>query len=342
MNIIRCDQSYATNWDSFLDGQESASFYHLFDWKQINEQCFGHETYYLAALERDQLCGVLPLIYINSLVFGKILCSMPFVNFGGVCAKDQFVESQLIGEAKTIVRGEKIKYVEFRNLKKLSEELPTSEHKISMTLELQNDPDELWNKFKSKQRTEIRRAYKNGLHIEDGRKERLDIFYEIISRSWHALGTPIYQKRYFSTILDLFPNNTRIFIVFHNNQPIAAAFNGYYRGTVEGMWLGIIPEFRKHNPVNVLYWEMVKHACQSGYKNFHLGRSSANSGAEFFKKKWNAHPQQLYWQYYLGTETNIPQLNVNNPKYKFAINSWKKLPYKFTTFLGPFIAKNIP
>lgn len=343
MKIIYCTQENAADWDAFLSSQDTASFYHLFAWKQINESSFGHTTYYLAATEEGQFSGVLPLVYINSLLFGKILCSMPFVNLGGVCVADPQAETMLLGEAKSIVSKEGIGYLEFRNMYKLAADLPTSEHKVSMTLELASDPDVIWKSLKPKQRQEVRRAaVKNELQVVSGGEEMLDLFFPIIAASWRSLGTPIYKKEYFRTILQNFPDKTRIFVVMHNNIPIATAFNGYYQETVEGMWLGILSQFKKLNPNNVLYWEMIKHACENNFKRFHLGRSSVDSGGEFFKKKWNAEAKQLYWQYHLGTLSEIPQLNVNNPKYSLAIKAWRKMPLKFTIWLGPEIARNIP
>ncbi|MCK4822373.1 GNAT family N-acetyltransferase, partial [bacterium] len=165
----------------------------------------------------------------------------------------------------------------------------------------------------------------------------------ILSESWRSLGTPIYKKKYFESILNEFPNNSRIFVCYHKgNTPIAAAFNGYHKGTVEGMWAGGIVKYRGLQANYVLYWEMIKHACEQGYHSFHLGRSSINSGGEQFKKKWKANSKQLYWQYYLNRQKQLPELNVNNPKFQLAINIWQKIPTKLTTIIGPFIARNIP
>jgi hypothetical protein len=87
---------------------------------------------------------------------------------------------------------------------------------------------------------------------------------------------------------------------------------------------------------------MIRQSCERGFNFFHLGRSTKDSGAVFFKKKWNAVPQQLYWQYLLPDGEAVPQLNVDNPKYRFYINVWRKLPVKLTQIIGPPIAKNIP
>ena len=77
--------------------------------------------------------------------------------------------------------------------------------------------------------------------------------------------------------------------------------------TAEGLWLGARGKFRRQYAGYVLYWELIKNACERGLKRFHLGRSTTQSGGEVFKKKWNAYPTQLYWQYVLRTRRDIPQ-----------------------------------
>ena len=92
----------------------------------------------------------------------------------------------------------------------------------------------------------------------------------------------------------------------------------------------------------VLYWELIKEACERGCTRFHLGRSTADSTGEAFKKKWNASVMQLYWSYFLNTRPEMPDLNVRSPKYQAAIAAWQKLPIGVTRAIGPSIAKNIP
>jgi lipid II:glycine glycyltransferase (peptidoglycan interpeptide bridge formation enzyme) len=178
--------------------------------------------------------------------------------------------------------------------------------------------------------------------VEHGHTEMLDIFYEIMCQSWRTLGTPIYRKSYFRSILEVFGEKIRIFVVYRGDTPVATAFSGYDKGTAEGMWAGGVPKYRNLNSNYVLYWEMIKLACEAGLDRFHLGRSSADSGGETFKKKWGATAQQLYWQYYLPDGGEIPQLNVNNPKYQLAIAVWRKMPLWATRVLGPTLARSIP
>ena len=342
MNVIHCDESHAQIWDEYVGRHELGSFYHLFGWRRVNESSFGHQTFYLAAWEEGRIRGVFPLVYLTGGFFGKILCSLPFVNYGGPCADDPVIEQLLLDEARMIVEQHRIKYLEIRSMRKLGGDLPTSDHKVSITLTLDQNPDTLWNAFKTGHRNNIRRAYKRGLTVRSGGIELLDTFYDILSESWRNLGTPLYQKGYFECVMKTFPQETKIFVLDHEGVPVSSAFNGHFRGVVEGMWLGALPKAREVESSYVLYWEMTKDACERGYQLYHLGRSTVDSGGEAFKKKWNTFPTQLYWQYIVQNGRPIPQLNVGNPKFRLAMDVWKMLPLPITRVIGPCLAKGIP
>lgn len=343
MQIIRCTADHDREWNRFVAESPRASFYHRAEWRTINQRCFGHETAFLGAVAGDgSIVGVLPLVRLKSTLFGNVACSMPFVNYGGPCGIDDGVEQRLLDEAQTVIERWGADYLELRTKRYLGDAFPSSDHKVSMTIALDPDPEVLWNRFKTGQRNEIRRAYKNGFTARFGR-EGLDDFYTVLSESWRDLGTPIYRKSFLKAILDAFPDATRLCVVYaEDGTPVAGAFDGIHAGTVEGMWLGMRSEYRKQLVGYVLYWELIKHACEQGYARFHLGRSSKDSGGEQFKKKWNAESLQLFWHYILRNRSDIPSLNVQNPRYQLAIQMWRRLPLGVTQAVGPFIARSIP
>jgi FemAB-related protein (PEP-CTERM system-associated) len=267
---------------------------------------------------------------------------MPFLNFGGVCAESVEVETSLIATARDILEKNKGDYLELRHVKQTEQKLPVKTHKISMTLSLDRDPERVWNAFKSKHRTNIRRAEKHGLTIRSGGENLLSDFFQIISIGWRDLGTPIYPFRFFQYILEEFKNEIEIFIVYYLGQPIAAAFNGRFKDTIEGMWTYALREHIRLQTNSFLYWKMIEKACLDGFQHYHLGRSTNDSGSSVFKKKWNAYPTQLYWEYLLNRKTTLPDISVENPRYQFARKTWQKLPVALTRILGPALSRSIP
>ena len=38
----------------------------------------------------------------------------------------------------------------------------------------------------------------------------------------------------------------------------------------------------------------------------------------------------------------MPEINPENPRYRLAINVWRKLPLAVTNRVGPYLVKNLP
>ncbi len=341
MQIVDCDESMAVAWNAYVDQSQRASLYHRFEWRGVNALGFGHQSAYLAAMDEDRIVGIFPIVRVKSQLFGNIACSLPFVNYGGPCGDSDAIEQALVTAARPIVDGWGVDYLEIRTRRQL-DGLPSSEHKVSMTLDLNPDPDVLFKKFTSAHRQDIRGGYKKGLTVKIGGRELLGDFYAVLSESWRDMGTPIYARRYLDLVAATFPEFSRLCVVYAGQEPAAASFDMLAGETAEGLWLGSRAKFRRQHAGYVLYWELIKNACERGLTRFHLGRSTVQSGGEVFKKKWNAYAVPLYWQYVLRTRRDIPQLNVMNPKYQLAIKAWQKLPVPVTQFIGPMIARSIP
>ena len=340
--IIRCNGSHDEAWNEFVRRSPRASFYHRAEWRRINESCLGHKTCFLAAADGARVVGVLPIVQLKSLLVGNIACSMPFVNYGGPAADTDEIEQQLLSAAADVTGEWGADYLEIRSTRRLDEQYPYSDHKVSMTIALNPDPEVVLNGFKREQRKEMRRAAKNGFVVKFG-PELIDDFYRVLSDSWRELGTPIFDVAYLKALLDAFGEAIRICVVYDaDGQPAAGAFEGVHNNTVEGMWLGMRPEYRKQLVGYVLYWALIKDACELGATSFHLGRSTRDSGGEQFKTKWNADVTPLYWHYVLRTRNEIPALNPSNPKYQFAIKTWRMLPVSVTKLIGPYISRSIP
>ncbi|MGH8249502.1 MAG: FemAB family XrtA/PEP-CTERM system-associated protein [Steroidobacteraceae bacterium] len=332
----------AAEWDASLGRLVGASFYHLFAWQAINELSFGHRSIYLIARNEGRISGILPLTLVASQLFGRILCSMPFMNFGGPCADDNGVVNRLLEHGRQLARENAADYLELRCRAPLPGDMPVSLRKISMVLQLDADPTLIWSGFSAKHRTNIRRAEKNNLVVSSGGRELLPEFYHVMEHSWRELGTPLYARSYFEQILAHLPGATRIFLCSRRGEPVATALNGYFGGTVEGLWNGGVAEARSLSANYVLYWAMIRDGCERGFQRFHLGRSTVNSSSETFKRKWNAEKLQLYWYFWRPDGGNAPNLNVDNPRFRMAIAAWRRLPLVVTRVLGPRVARAIP
>ena len=328
-------------WNEFLSRASFANFYLRYEWGEVISRVFGHEVLRLVGRSDEDIVGVLPLVRMNTHIFGHMLISMPFLNFGGAACKSLDITNCLLEEACRVAADRGCDYLELRSRVPL-DKMPTALHKVNMALELPSDQQELWNSFSSKHRTNIRRAYKNDITTEFGGRELIPEFYRMMELSWRSLGSPLYSRQFFESIFDFLGPDCRIYIARVRNRVIAAALNGHFQDTVEGMWAAGDPECRYLQANYVLYWEMLRTACDEGFGRYHLGRSTAGSGAQRYKEKWGAKAEQLYWVYDLAPGQEMPELRPENPRYQLPMKVWSKLPLRLLRLIGPQIARRIP
>ena len=266
---------------------------------------------------------------------------MPYFNSGGALGNSIAIEQALMQSANEYAEKNGSRHIEYRDdLRR--EELPVRDEKVNMILSLPNKPDVLWQSFSSKLRSQIKRAQREDTNIEIGGIKNLDDFYAVFTEKMRDLGTPVYGKNFFTTILQRFKENSTIVVIHLNNKPVATAFLLGHKDRLEIPWASTITEVN-HLSINMLlYWEILKFAVKNKYHYFDFGRSSKNSSTFRFKQQWGAKPKKCFWHYWLNDETEIPSLNPKNPKYKLVIGVWKKIPVWMTKLIGPKIVKNLP
>lgn len=342
MQIEFLKDSEREKWDGYVLRSGHTTAYHLTAWKDIIEEVFGHKAYYLMAKENGNIAGILPLVFMKSLLFGRFLVSLPFFNYGGICAKSSDIEQALLAEAIVLARREAASHIELRHADKGQLGLPEKTTKVAMVLDLPSSAEALWLGFKAKLRNQIRRAEREGMEVQCAGPEGVDGFYEVFAANMRDLGTPVYSKHFFSAILKAFPKSTKIVTVFHRKQPVASGFLVEFKERVEIPWASSLRKYNALAPNMLLYWHALKLSCEGGYRQFDFGRCSIDSTTYKFKEQWGAKPVQLYWQYWLSEGRPLPELNPSNQKYRLAIQLWKRIPLQITQLIGPTIVKNIP
>jgi serine/alanine adding enzyme len=325
-----------------VDATPTSSLYHLYGWRHVIEETFGHRTFYLSAVENSRIVGVFPFVRLKSFAFGHMLVSLPFFNYGGICAESEDARRALLHGAVDVAKATDADFLEIREEREWSEGLPCKTAKVSMRLKLPASGDELWKSIGAKLRNQVQRPRKEGMTASIGREESLDDFYDVFAANMRDLGTPVYPKAFFRNILRRFPDRTWITTVHFGRTPVAAGFLAGFKDRLEIPWASSLREHNRFSPNMLLYWRSLEFACEQGYGTFDFGRSSPGEGTFRFKEQWGATPRQLYWYYWLPNGTEMPQVNPKNPKYRAAIATWQRLPIGLTRRLGPKIVKYLP
>jgi FemAB-related protein (PEP-CTERM system-associated) len=335
-------ETSGAEWDQFVLGRRDASGYHLSGWRRVFENAFGHETVYLAARDRGRVVGVLPLVVFCSRVFGRFAVSLPFVNYGGVCAEDDDVAQALVAKAAAVAEERRLAHVEMRHTGRLLPHLPARAHKVTMRLPLGDDAVRTWDGLDRKVRNQVRKAEKSGLTWRRGGAELLERFYEVFAVNMRDLGTPVYSRRFFEQVVSNFAETAAVCLVDHGDRTVAGAIALSHRDVLEVPWASSLREYRSQCPNNLLYWKIIEYGIDTRRTSLDFGRSTPNEGTYHFKAQWGARPEPLYWEYLMRGDRELPNLSPSNPKYRAAINLWTRLPVAVTKLIGPHIVRSIP
>jgi len=326
-------------WEAYVDARGDAAGYHSWRWRRVFADAFGHEPVYLAARQGAVITGVLPMVQIKSLIFGRTLTSLPFLNYGGVMADAPEIGRGLIEAAHQEARARRCSHVELRHVDAQFSDLPCKRHKVSMRLPL---APSMWDRLDRKVRNQIRKAEKSGLVVERGGESLVGDFYTVFARNMRDLGTPVYSRRLFEEVMRAFRDRAQLHVVRLNGLPVAAGLTYRTSTMVQLPWASSIRSYNALCPNVLLYWDAIQFAQESGAGVFDMGRSTPNEGTFKFKAQWGAEPVPLNWEYQLLTPGELPNVSPANPKYQFAIALWQKLPLSVTTRVGPMIVRAIP
>ena len=333
------EEGDAGAWDAFVASAADATFFHRSGWRTVVREAFGHRDLYLLAERNGEVCGILPLFHMRSLLFGNSLTSIPFCVYGGIVARDTAAAQALGERALALTRELGADCLELRHRQRQFPDWPAKDLYVTFRKEISADDDENMQAIPRKQRAMIRKAIKAGLSA--GVDTEIDVFYSMYSESVRNLGTPVFAKRYFKLLQRTFGDAVEILVVSDGATPVSAVMSFYHRDEVLPYYGGGTQRARAVKANDFMYWELMCRAARRGVRIFDYGRSKKDTGSYRFKKHWGFEPQDLHYEFGLNGIDRVPDVSPANPKYRLFIAAWKRLPVPVARLIGPHIARHL-
>ncbi len=302
--------SHETLWDDYVLTHPKGIGYQLFAWKKIMEAAYHLKTEYLMAESENQIVGVLPLAVIKPPFFVPSLVSLPYCDAAGPLADNEDIEEKLLNAAAQIKALPQKAHRNIRSIDPFARIAPDTiahKEKVRMLMELPESSEELWTSLKSKVRSQVRKAEKNGLTVRMGKKELLEDFYDIFCENMRDLGSVPHSFSWFASLMKFMPERARICVIYTKDQiPAAAGLIICHPNVVSIPWASSLRKYNKTNANMLLYWKFLEFSADSQYPVFDFGRSTREEGTFRFKQQWGASPALLYWADFQGKNL-IPQ-----------------------------------
>jgi FemAB-related protein (PEP-CTERM system-associated) len=329
-------------WDEALGQFPERSFSMLYGWRKVYEKALRLKTYYLMLQgEQGQVQGLCPLVYMKSPWIGRgtFLVSLPYMTRAGICVHDLEIRAVILKRLMEKARELKVGFVELRELAVIGHPsvFPCNQEHIQMVLEL---PEE-WKEYEKEiapRLRQVKKAQKDGLKVKRGRgEELLNAFYTVFSQRMKELVFPVYPKKYFQTILEVFPEQTELVLVYDQATPVGGMLLFTYNGVCSAPYVATLLKGSASHPNQLLYFSAIQQAWEEGCRVFDFCRSQVGSGTFTFKSQWKAKPRNLVYHYPVcRREDLVASVGQAQGSWTFhlAEKIWPRLPLPVTQWLG--------
>lgn len=340
IEIGRLTPETVAEWDAFVLGEPTATFFHRAGWSRVIRRAYGYDTHFLIARRGGEIIGVLPLVHLKTLAFGQSLISTGFCVYGGIASSDPHAIHALAEEAARIGAQLGVGYVEMRSEQALIPGWKTkSDVYATFRRNLHEDDDANLKAIPRKKRADVRKGIKSDLTVDTSGD--LDTFHAIYAESVRNLGTPVFSKKFIRAIAEEFGEDCEISVVYGPDGPVAALTSFFFRDQVLPYYGGGTLAARPLHAYDQLYWTLMGRAVRRGARVFDFGRSKFGTGAFDYKTFWGFEPTPLNYQYHLVKAGEVPDINPLNPKYKLMVSTWQKLPLSVANLIGPWVARQL-
>ena len=316
--------------------------FHLPAWgRAVADGCNQTDATLVAEGADGAIAGVLPLTRVASRLFGTALVSAGFAVGGGILADDAGAARDLANEAWRRATDLSAASLELRGGSAPGGEFRTDDATyLGFVRPLAADDSAELAAIPRKQRAEVRKALAGDFAISVGRAAcDLADHYAVYSESVRNLGTPVFPRRLFATVLAAM--DADILTVRHGSVPVASVLSLYWRGTVLPYWGGGTAAARPLRANDAMYFALMRHARERGCTRFDFGRSKAGTGAAAFKRNWGFEGRPL--PYHVRTADGAARRAVNplDPRYARKVAAWKRLPLPVANLIGPWLARGL-
>nr|WP_324827273.1 FemAB family XrtA/PEP-CTERM system-associated protein [Qipengyuania sp. Z2] len=311
-------------------------------WLQAVERGTGNLANGLVLERAGSIEGWLPVSDIHSPLFGRALVSSGFGVGGGALAGASADAEALCRAAQELALRLSATSIELRGGTAPHDWRRIEGKHANFTADLAPDDDAQLLAIPRKARAEVRKGLANDLSITIGSSEadRAN-HYAAYSESVRNLGTPVFARRLFDAVLDLFGGEADILTVRHEGRPVASVLSLYHRGTVMPFWGGGSHRARALRANECMYFELMRHARRRGCTRFDFGRSKVASGPFAFKKNWGFEPEPLTYWGWNAPGTQPRNIDPTDDSFSAKIALWKTLPLPVANAIGPWIARGL-
>lgn len=134
-------------------------------------------------------------------------------------------------------------------------------------IDLSKSLDQILAQMKPKGRYNINIAKREGVRVATG---DVKTFYKLYTQAASRDKFSARSEKYFQNLIDHFPEQSEIFIAYHQNLPIAGALIIFWKGVASYLYGGSANESRNVMAPYLLHWHIMQEAKHRNMKHYDL------------------------------------------------------------------------
>lgn len=328
-------------WDAYVAAHAGGTVFHSTTWLDVLNRSYQRPYHHFAVKEDGRIRGLVSVYRVRGLSGKKSLYSLPFTAYGGLLADGPEVAKQLHDACLELAKSDGAGMVHLRNTVPSGLNLPTSDLNVQFSKPLPGTEEGCLESIPRKSRATVRKAIANhALNYEVNRD--VDLLWHLHAVNLKKLGTPVFPKSFFRTIMDAMGDKADILFALHKGKAVAGVMNFYFRDVCNPYFSGSLPESNATGANNYMYFALMCHGLKKGCKQFDFGKSRRGSGSFDFKKNMGFEPKPLPFEFIFNTRSELPSFNPSNPKLAKLLDIWSSQPLWTSKIAGPMLNRFLP
>ena len=302
MRVVR--QLDERSWREFVDQHPQGNVFHTPEMFHVFARAEGHYPTLWAAVgngghvlalmlpvQITLLNGLMRRFTTRAVVYGSVLCAPG--------AEGQDALAKLLYTYKRKVKGGAL-FTELRNLSDGSVIQPAlqdngfgHEGHLNFLIDLERPTEELWSSIDSNVRTNVRKARRKGVVVEEVTSlEKVPAAYAVLASVYERIQVPLAPLSLFEAAFEiLHPQGMiKLFKACVEDACIGIAVRLLYKDVIYAWYAGTIREYAKYKANDLLNWHVLEWGAQNGFRCFDFGgagKPDQDYGPRRFKAKFN-------------------------------------------------------
>lgn len=342
MNIKIINPIDFHNWNEQIADLPGSTIFHTSNWTRVLTDSYSYKPRYFCTLSKGKLQNVIPIMEISSPFTGKRGVSLPFSDRVDPIVDDLATFKKIFESIVKFGTSNGWESITFRGGDKFFRSDQSFEFYINSFIQINGSQQNLFNKFKSSTRRNIKKAEASDLKTTVSvTEESVKSFYRLNCLSRKGHGLPPQPFRFFKNIYQYLIDQKKGFVCLstYENKPVSGVFFLHFNRKAFYKYGASDKRFLHLRPNNLSMWHALKECLKDNIEFIDLGRSEAqHQGLIQYKRGWNAKEEKINYYKYNIKENNFLS---KKPNLYFSNKIFKHFPVSLLKAIGSILYRHV-